>query len=68
MLTHTQIWRGVDRLAQRAGLSASGLARQAGLDPTTFNPSKRISADGAQAALAVHRKHRQGAGGVAHRV
>jgi len=46
MLTHAQIWRGVDRLAQRAGLSASGLARQAGLDPTTFNPSKRASADG----------------------
>ena len=37
MLTHAQIWRGIDRLAQRAGLSPSGLARQAGLDPTTFN-------------------------------
>lgn len=46
MLTHSQIWRGIDRLAQRAGLSPSGLARQAGLDPTTFNPSKRMSADG----------------------
>lgn len=41
-LTHVQIWRGLDRLAQAEGLSASGLARRAGLDPTTFNPSKRL--------------------------
>jgi phage repressor protein C with HTH and peptisase S24 domain len=46
MLTHAQIWRGIDRLAERSGLSPSGLARQAGLDPTTFNPSKRASSDG----------------------
>lgn len=46
MLTHSQIWRGIDRLADRAGLSPSGLARLAGLDPTTFNPSKRTSSDG----------------------
>jgi phage repressor protein C with HTH and peptisase S24 domain len=46
MLTHTQIWRGIDRLAQRAGLSASGLARRAGLDPTTFNESKRTASGG----------------------
>ena len=48
MLTHSQIWRGIDRLADRAGLSPSALARLAGLDPTTFNPSKRMSADGAK--------------------
>jgi len=35
-----------DRLAERAGLSASALAKKAGLDPTTFNKSKRITADG----------------------
>ncbi len=46
MLTHSQIWRGIDRLAHRAGLSPSALARLAGLDPTTFNPSKRMSVDG----------------------
>jgi phage repressor protein C with HTH and peptisase S24 domain len=45
-LTHEQIWTALDRLAERAGLSASGLAKQAGLDPTTFNKSKRITADG----------------------
>lgn len=48
MLTHAQIWSGIDRLAHRAGLTPSGLARRAGLDPTTFNPSKRASADGAK--------------------
>ncbi len=46
MLTHAQIWAGIDRLAARAGLSSSGLAKKAGLDPTTFNKSKRITPDG----------------------
>src|SRR6201997_2233019 len=46
MLTHAQIWKALDRLAARAGLSASGLAKKAGLDPTTFNKSKRITPDG----------------------
>lgn len=45
-LTHQQIWTALDRLAVRAGLSASGLARRAGLDPTTFNKSKRITLEG----------------------
>src|ERR1700675_2009721 len=45
-LTHDQIWTALDRLAERAGLSASGLAKKSGLDPTTFNKSKRITADG----------------------
>lgn len=44
-LTHSQIWNGLDRLARRAGLSASGLARRANLDPTSFNPSKRMSGE-----------------------
>lgn len=46
MLTHTQIWRAIDALATRHGMSPSGLARLAGLDPTTFNKSKRGSANG----------------------
>ncbi len=46
MLTHAQIWTALDRLAARAGLSASGLAKRSGLDPTTFNKSKRITPDG----------------------
>jgi phage repressor protein C with HTH and peptisase S24 domain len=46
MLTHAQIWTGLDRLAAIAGLSPSGLARKSGLDPTTFNKSKRITSDG----------------------
>jgi len=46
MLTHAQIWTALDRLAAVAGLSPSGLARKSGLDPTTFNKSKRITPDG----------------------
>ncbi len=46
MLTHSQIWHAIDGLAARHGLSASGLAKLAGLDPTTFNKSKRGGADG----------------------
>jgi phage repressor protein C with HTH and peptisase S24 domain len=46
LLTHEQIWTALDRLAVRASLSPSGLAKRAGLDPTTFNKSKRITADG----------------------
>ena len=46
MLTHTQIWRAIDALAARNGMSPSGLAKLAGLDPTTFNKSKRGAANG----------------------
>src|SRR3546814_15944683 len=48
MLEHQSVWRAIDRLAARYNLSPSGLARQAGLDPTTFNKSKRITKDGKQ--------------------
>jgi phage repressor protein C with HTH and peptisase S24 domain len=43
---HEEIWRGLDTLAAENGLSVSGLARAAGLDATTFNPSKRSMPDG----------------------
>jgi phage repressor protein C with HTH and peptisase S24 domain len=46
MLTHAQIWAALDRLATRGGLSPSGLAKKSGLDPTTFNKSKRVTPDG----------------------
>ena len=46
MLTHNQIWHAIDALAARNGLSPSGLAKIAGLDPTTFNKSKRGGANG----------------------
>jgi phage repressor protein C with HTH and peptisase S24 domain len=48
MLEHQSVWRAIDRLAARYNLSPSGLARQAGLDPTTFNKSKRITKEGKQ--------------------
>ncbi|MBN8926731.1 MAG: DNA-binding protein [Rhodospirillales bacterium 69-11] len=45
-MKHEDIWRALDTLAAENGLSASGLAKRAGLDPTTFNPSKRRMPDG----------------------
>ena len=45
-ISHSTIWAGIDKLANRHGLSVSGLARLAGLDATAFNKSKRISKDG----------------------
>ena len=46
MLTHNDLWKAIDQLAAKHRLSPSGLARLAGLDPTTFNKSKRNLADG----------------------
>ena len=48
MMKHADIWRAVDQLATRYGMSASGLARRSGLDPTTFNKSKRVTREGKQ--------------------
>ena len=45
-MRNTDLWKAVDMLAERHGLSSSGLARRAGLDPTAFNKSKRVAADG----------------------
>jgi phage repressor protein C with HTH and peptisase S24 domain len=44
MIRHEHIWRAVDHIAAQNGMSASALARAAGLDPTVFNRSKRRSA------------------------
>ncbi|MEW5727039.1 MAG: helix-turn-helix transcriptional regulator [Pseudomonadota bacterium] len=46
MLKHAEIWAAIDALARDNGLTASALARKAGLDPTTFNKSKRITREG----------------------
>ncbi|MEL6750854.1 MAG: helix-turn-helix transcriptional regulator [Pseudomonadota bacterium] len=46
MFSHKQVWSAIDALAARNDMSVSRLARTAGLDPTTFNKSKRESADG----------------------
>ena len=41
-----EIWRGIDSLAKSKGMTPSGLAGKAGLNPTTFNKSKREGSDG----------------------
>ena len=46
MLKHADIWAAIDALARDHGLTPSALARRAGLDPTTFNKSKRITREG----------------------
>ena len=46
MLSHDRVWAAIDALAERYALSASGLAKRAGLDSTAFNKSKRQSVDG----------------------
>ncbi|WP_274427209.1 S24 family peptidase [Chelativorans sp. YIM 93263] len=46
MLSHEKVWAAIDALAARNSLSASGLAKKAGLDSTAFNRSKRCAADG----------------------
>lgn len=45
-MRHDDVWRAIDTLAAEHGLSPSGLARKAGLDPTSFNLSKRCTPDG----------------------
>ena len=45
-LSHGEIWRAIDALADRFDMTPSAMARMAGLDPTSFNRSKRGSAEG----------------------
>jgi phage repressor protein C with HTH and peptisase S24 domain len=46
MWSHESVWGAIDALADRHGLSPSGLAKRAGLDSTAFNKSKRLGGDG----------------------
>jgi phage repressor protein C with HTH and peptisase S24 domain len=46
MLSHEAVWAAIDALAERKRLTASGLARKSGLDPTSFNKSKRVTSAG----------------------
>ncbi|USQ95857.1 S24 family peptidase [Caulobacter sp. RL271] len=42
-LSHGEIWRAIDALTDRFDMTPSAMARMAGLDPTSFNRSKRGS-------------------------
>jgi phage repressor protein C with HTH and peptisase S24 domain len=42
-MTHYQIWHAIELFAHAHGLTCSALAKRSGLDPTTFNKSKRFS-------------------------
>ena len=41
-LQHQKIWSAIDLLAEKNGLSVSGLAKISGLDPTALNKCKRF--------------------------
>ncbi len=45
-MTHNSIWLAIEQFAAEHNLSCSGLAKNSGLDPTTFNKSKRWSREG----------------------
>ena len=42
-MTHDDIWNAIEKFAEENKMSCSGLAKSGGLDPTTFNRSKRWS-------------------------
>lgn len=46
MITHESIWHAIDVMAAKKGMTVCELAKKAGLDESTFNPSKRISRSG----------------------
>ncbi len=45
-MTHDDVWRAIEQFAMEHNMSCSGLAKCSGLDPTTFNKSKRWSKQG----------------------
>ena len=46
IMTHEEVWNAIERFATEHGKTCSGLAKCSGLDPTTFNRSKRWSKEG----------------------
>jgi len=53
-MTHNEIWHAIESFAGDRNLSCSGLAKKSGLDPTTFNRSKRFSKQGQERWPNVH--------------
>lgn len=45
-MTHESVWKAIENFAGAHQMSCSGLAKCSGLDPTTFNKSKRWSKEG----------------------
>lgn len=45
-MNHYQIWHAIELFAKEHGMTCSGLAKRSGLDPTTFNKSKRATVFG----------------------
>ena len=45
-MNHLQMWGAIDSFAKAKGTTASGLAKMSGLNPTTFNKSKRLTGYG----------------------
>lgn len=45
-MTHDDIWKAIECFATEHKMSCSRLAKNSGLDPTTFNKSKRWSKEG----------------------
>jgi len=45
-MTHSELWAAICNLADSFNVSCSRLARISGLDPTLFNPSKKVLANG----------------------
>ncbi len=45
-MTHSDIWNAIELFAANRGMSCSALAKNSGLDATTFNKSKRYSREG----------------------
>ncbi|MCL2338559.1 MAG: hypothetical protein FWC51_01215 [Proteobacteria bacterium] len=53
-MTHSEVWKAIEDFAAARNLSCSGLAKCGGLDPTTFNRSKRWSKAGQERWPSTH--------------